>query len=468
MVGHRAMKHLLGRRARRLTFAASWYILVGATSSGAASDGLSGSPPLPDILASHKEVPELVVGDAAVDRIAALFVKYDPDYREKIEARRKRFEALGQRLFARAEAGEDTHCSQQIFLEAKWLLGYTAWWPRIDARLDDLEASFAVSDQSFAAEPSPEDGFYARCADEMFIRIEDTLVNYFLMAERNELPSIERTPIEAARTKEGLTSFVGSHLVSDIASTGEDFRSRWGSLFSIIAAANKRDAVLEMMRSSVRGPDLTPEQMAELRAHFNVMVDAWQDPTSGYWGAWYREDDGVFRTTDLSITYHIVHARRGNVRHWPELLRTTFAIRDQAYPFGWRSDGRWTNHNNYDLAMLFRYGWQHMDDRQREETARTLQAMVDWSFKDTVPPDHRGFRGDPELSSSLGADFYFGVSFLVAADFFAPEPWYGVLERPASPREVCPAMLAYGATLDEPIAAGGMNKLTRACRPHLH
>ena len=86
------MRHVLGRRARRLTFAASWYILVGATSFGAASGELSGSPPLPDVLASHKEVPELVVGDAAADRIATLFVKYDPDYREKIEVRRKRFE----------------------------------------------------------------------------------------------------------------------------------------------------------------------------------------------------------------------------------------------------------------------------------------------------------------------------------------------------------------------------------------
>jgi hypothetical protein len=190
------MKHVLERRARRLTIAVCWYILVGAASCGAASDGPPGPSPLPGLLVPHGEPPELVVGDAAVGRIAALFVKYDPDYREKIEVRRKRFEALGKRLFARAEAHEDTHCSQQIFLEVKWLLGYTAWWPRIDARLDDLEASFAVSDQSFAAEPSPEDGFYARCADEMFIRIEDTLVNYFLMAERNELPSIERTPIE--------------------------------------------------------------------------------------------------------------------------------------------------------------------------------------------------------------------------------------------------------------------------------
>ena len=115
------------------------------------------------------------------------------------------------------------------------------------------------------------------------------------------------------------------------------------------------------------------------------------------------------------------------------------ALRDQAYPFGWLSDGRWTNHNNYDLAMLFRYGWQHMDDRQREETARTLQAMVDWSFADTVRPDHRGFRRSPELSSSLGADFYFGASFLVAVDFFSPKPLVWSARAPGFPREVSPA-----------------------------
>lgn len=35
-----------------------------------------------------------------------------------------------------------------------------------------------MADQSFAAEPSPADGFYGRCADETFVRIEDTLANY--------------------------------------------------------------------------------------------------------------------------------------------------------------------------------------------------------------------------------------------------------------------------------------------------
>lgn len=75
--------------------------------------------------------------------------------------------------------------------------------------------------------------------------------------------------------------------------------------------------------------------------------------------------------TDLSITYHVVHARRGLVRHLPELIETAFAIREQAYPYGWLSDGHWTNDDNCDLARLFRYGWPHMDDAQRgRRTAR--------------------------------------------------------------------------------------------------
>jgi hypothetical protein len=225
---------------------------------------------------------------------------------------------------------------------------------------------------------------------------------------------------------------------------------------------------MEMARTTVRGPDLTPEHQAELRAQFNHLVDWWQDPESGYWGAWYRDGDLVFKTADLSITYHVVHARRGEVRHWPELIETTFAIREQAYPFGWLSDGHWTNHNNYDLARLFRYAWPHMSDPQRHEAARTLRETIDWSFKESVQPDYRGFRADPELSSSLGATFYFGASFLVAAGFFDPEPWYGAIERPARPRDVCLAMIDYAGTLvGEPMVAGGLRKLKSACEPHL-
>lgn len=419
------------------------------------------------IVLPEQHAAELVVGDAAEAMIDALFLKYDPGYLEKLEARERRLDALAEQLFARDAAGQDTACSTQIFLEAKWLVGYTAWWERIDRRLHDLEASFDQDDQRFAKAPSPKDGFYGRCAEEKFIRLEATLVHYFDMASRDEMPAVEREPLHTARSKAGLTGYLEDHLISKIPTTGEDYRSRLGGLASILAAADRRDPVMEMVRSTVRGPDLSEQQQDELRDHFNRLVDAWQDEDSGYWGAWYRDGDKVLKTTDLSITYHIVHARRGEVRHWPQLLRTTFALREQDYPFGWLSDGHWTNHNNYDLARLFKYGWPHMTEAQREEAADTVRDMVSWSFTETVRPDYEGFEADPKLASSLGAEFYFGVSFLDAAAFFEDEPWYGTLERPAPADEVCRGMIAYGRTLDGPLVSGAMNKLAGACRPLL-
>jgi hypothetical protein len=93
--------------------------------------------------------------------------------------------------------------------------------------------------------------------------------------------------------------------------------------------------------------------------------------------------------------------------------------------------------------------------------------MVNWSLAETVLPGFEGFRSEPKLSSSLGAEFYFGASFLVAAGFFDAEPWYGAIERPAPPYEVCLGMMAYGRTLDGPLVAGAMNKLEEACKAHL-
>jgi hypothetical protein len=460
----RAFGRLPGKRVIQVQMAVIAFLAF-ASASAAPASAQQLHPSLA-VLPDHGEA-ELVIGDAAADRIDALFIEFDPHYEVKFAARKRRFDQLASQLFTRTATGHETRCSNQIFLEVKWLLNYTAWWSRIDARLDELEASFAIAHQGHAAEPSEQDGFYGRCATEKFIKIEATLVNYFDLAARGEFPAVEREPVEVARDPAKMTSFLAAHVISDVAKTGHDFRSKLGGLASIMAAADKRDEVVEMVRTTVRGPDLTKEKAREIRAQFNQLVDWWQDPETGYWGVWYRDGDKIFKTTDLSITYHLVHARRGEVSHWPELIETTFAIRDQAYPFGWLSDGHWTNHNNYDLARLFDYGWPHMSNAQRQEAAQTLQEMIDWSFEHTVMPGYRGFRADPKLASSLQAEFYFGASFLVASGFFDEVPWYGPIERPAAPREVCLGMTSYGKTLDGPLVNGAMSKLADACEPHL-
>jgi len=414
--------------------------------------------------------PTTIVGDAARARIDALLARYDVDYPVKHPLREARLDRLGEELFARTLAGVDTRCSRQIFVEAKWLVGYTAWWPRIDARLDELENSFKIADQAFAAEPYYKDGFYGRCALAAFIRLEATIEQYFIFADRGELPPMAHGPIAAVGHEPTIVDELAALLRSDPARLGEDNRSRLGGLVSILATGAREDAAVELWRVSARDAPTPPDAMAAQIAELNRFIDVWQDPETGYWGAWYRDGEDGFATTDLSITYHIVKARRGKIDHWPELIATTFAIRDHAYPFGWLSDGRWTNHNNYDLVRLFEYAWPHLAEAQRREVKALMQEMLDWAFAESIDETYRGFKFQPELSSSVGAELYFGVAFLDAVGYFDPEPWHGELARPAPPPPVCARLIDHAARLDpdDTYVVGALSKLDRACTYHVH
>jgi hypothetical protein len=419
--------------------------------------------PQAQALPDHRGVA-LVFGDAAIGRIEAKFIDYDPAYLSQRERRRERFDALGQLLFAREIAGEDLSCSRQLFVEAKWLLGYTAWWDRLDQTLDALEASFELPDQAFASEALPLDGLFGLCNREYFIRIEATLEAYFVLADKGELPLFQRQPTPWARSPEALSTFLADRLVSDIRSDGEDKRSRIGGLASILVATQRRDHVVELIRTTAAGEPLGDDEKRAVRDALLDFIDAWQDPETGYWGAWYRDGDAIFKTTDLSITYHVVHALKGKVRHWPALIRTTFAIAGHRYPFGWLSRGRPNNHNNYDVVRLFRYGWPHMTEAERADATVIMQGMLDWAFAQSLHETYDGFRMDHELSSSVGAELYFGVSFLDAIGYFDPHPWLPGLERPAAPAVVCAALIDHTATLvADPYVVGAKKKLQRNC-----
>jgi hypothetical protein len=410
---------------------------------------------------------ELVFGDAALSRIEAQFAVFDPTFKERRDASREVFDRLGRRLFARERQGENLACSRQLFIEAKWLLGYTAWWDRLQQTLDALDASFALADQDFATQALPLDGLFGLCNREYFIRIEATLEAYFVLADRGELPLFQRPPKPWARSPEALTAFLNERLVSTIVAEGEDKRSRIGGLMSILVATQRREHVLELIRATTAGEPLPPEGVRAVQDRLLDFIDAWQDAETGYWGAWYRDGDAVFKTTDLSITYHIVHALKGNVRHWPAIIETTLALREQTYPFGWLSRGRWNNHNNYDVVRIFRYGWPHMTVEQQTTAATIMQEMLDWAFAQAVHETYEGFRLDHELSSSVGAELYFGVSFLDAVGFFAEVPWLPELRRPADPASVCAALIAHAQELAlDAYVSGAQQKLYRACAPY--
>ena len=86
------------------------------------------------------------------------FIAYDPDYLARKAEFGARLHALAARLAALQASGNEMACSTQIFLEAKWLYHYTAFWPRLERQLERLAESLENRDQEFATRQSPEDG----------------------------------------------------------------------------------------------------------------------------------------------------------------------------------------------------------------------------------------------------------------------------------------------------------------------
>lgn len=208
-------------------------------------------------------------------------------------------------------------------------------------------------------------------------------------------------------------------LISDIANTGINNRAELSSLLTSISHGVLKHYMHEGLVDQIDfRSDSTLETMTEA---FRFFLSGAQDPKTGYWRAWYLVNGKVHKTVDLSMTYHIVAYTKGKgIEHWPQIIATTFAIEPEAYPYGWRHQGRYNNHNHYDVAKIYKYGWPHMTESQRAEARSQLALMVAWSLSNTVQPDG-SFEHDPTFSDSLADEFYFGVSFLDVVGYWQPE-----------------------------------------------
>src|SRR5262249_22303476 len=128
------------------------------------------------------------------DLITEQFVRYDPEYVEHRRRYGERLEEVAQAI-ARAEAdGHSRHCSQQMFLEAKWLQRYTAKWSRLDDKLKRIEASLTDTNQDYAAGQSPVDGFWGPCYGEMFLRIGASISGLERLAAEGKSPRYQLRP----------------------------------------------------------------------------------------------------------------------------------------------------------------------------------------------------------------------------------------------------------------------------------
>jgi hypothetical protein len=418
-------------------------------------------------LAAAVAFPTFTVDASSQEDIRSLiekeFHKYDPNYDANRQTHGARLATLGARLAAAETQGQNLHCSQQIFLEAKWLHRYTARWDELTDKLARLEQSLTDPEQNFAARQLPTDGLWGPCYDAWYMRVGATIIGLADLARRGERPRYQVRGSGQIDTGKKLLQRFQDLLVSDIANTGVDNRGELGSLLTSIAQVLFKQHIRNSIAENL---DLTSSvDLNALTEAFKFFLRGSQDRNTGYWGAWYVIDGIVHKTTDLSMTYHIIAYTKGDVDHWPQIIATTEAIEADEYPYGWRKNGRYNNHNIYDVAKIFKFGWPHMSTAERARISAQTESLLNWSLHNTLD-ENGSFIHDPSFSDSFADEYYFGVSFLEVIGYWSREKrfWTDKREFEGAAALCCQLKRQLEAFDLEGWAADGANeKLARSC-----
>lgn len=375
------------------------------------------------------------------------------------KAMRARFnpelEPLYEELQARQAAGDDVTCSLQIYREAHWLVGYTADAERAQSRIEALRESLKEKDQSWALQQSPEDGSWGACYDTWVYRLWSSVDPLKQLQAEGRKPEYPLAFLEPVDSWDKLKALLDGFLTSDIDAGSNNHRRELNLLVTAMGQLLLLPELAEML------PEDYPRQ--EIRAGFLDYLDnVWQNPETGYWGAWYIQHGKLIRTDDLSLTFHIVSYRRGDVPRMKELVDTTFSLRETHYPYGWQDRGTTNNHHNYDVATILKYGWDRMTVTQKVRAGAEISIMLARCLRLTIDGQGRFYT---DSYDNVGDAWYFGVSFLDVVGYFDPKKrfWGNGLKIPeaANLRETLIANLRAMNSRD-PMILAALRKLERS------
>ena len=321
--------------------------------------------------------------------MADLYCAVQPEIRP-IEARLDRDEAIGL----------DTSRLRQALRELRWRLEYTADSAAARATLDKIRELAALPARLCA--DSPEEGRYGTCTEVWFLKL-DALVDHLLA------PDFKGKPprfLDRINDPDRLERYLESLLVSRFPEDGVDHRKELN-----FASANLVRLILWRRPANYRwDPRLEPV--------IRRFVADWQDPATGFFGATYEIGGQRFRTTDLSMTFHMARYLEGKINYWQQLIDTLLEIRDDRYPNGWLDDEGLTSHNNYDVATLFQLGWPEMRADQRQCAGTELDRLLSWCLATAITPD--GAVVARAKSESMVEGYYFTIAFLDTIGYFDP------------------------------------------------
>ena len=317
----------------------------------------------------------------------------------QVDPELRRLEAL---LDSAEAVGRDTSLLRQALGEVRWRLQYTGDLAAADAALAQLRAAAALPDPPSGLLPD-EDGSYGAGTHVWFLKL-DASVDPMLAADF----ASERPPRFLDRVNHPLSlgRYLDSLVVSRLAEDGVDRRKELN-----FATA---DLVRLILRRRPPGYRWDPRLETVIRD----FLARWQDPATGFFGADYEIAGERWRTADLSMTFHMARYLEARIGHWPQLIDTLIEIREDRYPNGWLDDNGLTNHNNYDVAVLFQLGWPQMRPAQRERAQGEIARLLSWCLETAIAAD--GSVAARAAGESLPESYYFAVAFLDTVGFFDP------------------------------------------------
>jgi hypothetical protein len=334
------------------------------------------------------------------------FLSYNSKYPEWRAERIRRAVTLGKRVLQREAHGESNRCSHQALTEIKWLLGATADFPRIDQRLDFLENVLNHPDLEDTAKRQDPSGSWGACYTEWFFKLDASYNRLSQDAAPGPEPVLPPRFLDQINSPAKLGNYFARVSVSDIARNGTD-NSR-----------ELNESMADLMRLILwdrpKGYRWDPRLKQTL---MDIILNRIRNPATGWWGERYVFGGHTEFIDYLSLTFHIVRYLDGKVPGLDRIVETTLAVKDFNDPAGWLSDGHFTDHNNMDVAVLFRFGWSAASHIQREAMAEEIQKMLTWCLTQSLQADGTFAQGGDD---SIEENTYFGTAFLSRIGFFDP------------------------------------------------
>ena len=342
----------------------------------------------------------------ASERLLQDFISYDSSYVKKRSEAAVRAKFLAKKVFELEAKGYNTSCLHQILYEAGSLLYSSANFKLINERLNNLEEAISSPETQIDVEiKDPGDDSYGKCYVEWFLKVVASYNQLEKTTGDNPGPTLLPRFLDPINTNEKLENYLTSISVSDIRKTGVDNEREYNEMHATL---------IEMI---IKGsPQNYVVDSALKKSLKNLLFNKLRNPVTGWWGESYIRNGHIEFVDDLSTTFHTVSYLKGDVPDMDKIISTLLVVKNVPYPVGWLWKNEYWNHNNMDVVTLFKYGWNQVNEQQRNDKSNEIDKMLQWCLTNSLQ-SNGSFKTIPEDGSIEEAQYY-GTSFLARIGYF--------------------------------------------------